>query len=261
MGIMNITPDSFYDGGKYQTMSHIIDHVGRMLEEGASIIDIGAVSTRPGASLVPAREELSRLLPVLKTLAREFPDAIWSVDTYNGETAKAACHEGAHMINDISAGSFDPEMFGTIAGLQVPYVIMHIKGQPANMQDKPAYEDILLELISYFSEKIERLRSLGVHDIIIDPGFGFGKSVEHNYELLRQLGFLQVFELPVMVGLSRKSMINRVLNTSPEQALNGTTVLNTLALTKGVSILRVHDVKQAMEAIKIVMAYNNSVVG
>lgn len=258
MGILNLTPDSFYDGGKYHDIHAITGHVAGMLAEGASMIDIGAASTRPGAPLVGPQEEMGRLLPVLDTLVNEFPDAVWSVDTYNADTAHAAIDHGAHMINDISAGRFDTNMFSTIARLQVPYVMMHIQGTPRDMQKDPVYDDILKEVISYFSEKIDTLRSKGVHDIIIDPGFGFGKTIDHNYQLLKQLDFLQIFETPLLAGLSRKSMINKVLHVNPEQALNGTTVLNTLALVKGASILRVHDVKPAVEAVRLFMAYEQA---
>lgn len=225
------------------------------------MIDLGAASTRPGAPLIDAEAEQRRLIPALRTLVREYPDAIWSVDTYNSATAEAASHEGAHLINDISAGTFDANMFQTIARLRLPYIMMHIKGTPENMQDHPEYDDILREVITFFAEKIAMLRSLGVNDIIIDPGFGFGKNLAHNYRLLQQLDFLQIFELPILAGLSRKSMVNKVLNTNPAGAMNGTTVLNTLALNKGAGILRVHDVKQAVEAIKIFMAYKEFHVG
>lgn len=261
MGILNITPDSFYDGGKHREMKQIVDHAGRMLEEGATIIDLGAASTRPGAPLIDAETEQRRLMPALRALVSAYPDAIWSVDTYNSGTAEAAFEEGAHLVNDISAGTFDPNMFQTIARLRLPYIMMHIRGTPETMQDHPEYDDILREVITFFAEKITTLRSLGVNDIIIDPGFGFGKDLTHNYRILQQLDFLQIFDLPILAGLSRKSMINKVLNTSPAEALNGTTVLNTLALTKGAGILRVHDVKQAVETIRIFMAFKKSYVG
>lgn len=259
MGILNITADSFYDGGKYLVLLQLIRHVAEMLEEGAAIVDIGAASTRPGARLLSSREEQERLMPALKALVKEFPSAIWSVDTYNSATAWAAWQEGAHIINDISAGTFDPEMFQVIARMRAPYVMMHIKGRPENMQKNPEYDNVLREVTAYFSEKILVLRSMGVCDIIIDPGFGFGKTVSHNYQLLQGLDYLQIFELPVMAGLSRKSMINSILKITPAQALNGTTALNMLALNKGASILRVHDVRQAVEAVRLFMAYSKPI--
>ncbi|MFA4851570.1 MAG: dihydropteroate synthase [Bacteroidales bacterium] len=252
MGILNITPDSFYDGGKHKDMDNAMKHCAKMLEEGANIIDIGAVSTKPGAKEVTQEEEEKRLIPVLKKMTKEFPDAIFSIDTYRSSIARMSVDCGAQMINDISAGAFDENMFGIISELQVPYIIMHIQGTPADMQKNPVYENVVKEVITYFSEKVATLRKLGVNDIIIDPGFGFGKTVEHNYELLRNLEYFSFFGLPLMAGVSRKSMINKVLGTKPEDALNGTTVLNTIALMKGANILRVHDVKEAVEAVKLV---------
>jgi len=252
MGIINITPDSFYDGGKFQSNWQVVKHAEQLLSEGAAILDLGAASTRPGAGLVSATEERERLLPVIKGILRRFPEAILSIDTYNSETAIMAIEEGAHMINDISAGNIDPAMFDTIARLQVPYIMMHMQGTPASMQQNPVYKDLIKEISAFFAERINQLNQMGVNDIIIDPGFGFGKTIEHNYQLLNQLDFFRTFDLPVLVGVSRKSMINRVLGTTPDEALNGTTVLNAIALEKGVSMLRVHDVRQAMEAVKIV---------
>ncbi len=251
MGILNITPDSFFDGGKYADLSSMLSHAEQMLTEGAQIIDVGAASTRPGADLIIPEEETGRLLPGLKALVKEFPETIFSVDTYNALTAEAAIEHGAHMINDISAGAFDKNMFSTIARLQVPYIIMHIKGTPLTMQKNPRYDDVLREVVCYFADKIFDLNRAGVHDIIIDPGFGFGKTVEHNYELLHNLDFFKIFDVPVLAGVSRKSMINKVLNVGASDALNGTTVVNTMALLRGADILRVHDVKEAVEAIKI----------
>ncbi|MEE4176593.1 MAG: dihydropteroate synthase [Bacteroides sp.] len=252
MGIVNITPDSFYDGGKYSTTWDVVKHAERLLDEGAHILDLGAASSRPGSGLIDPGEEQERLLPVIKAILRRFPDTLLSVDTYNSETALLAVEAGAHMINDISAGNIDPAMFDTIARLQVPYVMMHMQGTPATMQQKPVYKDLIKEISLFFAERIQRLNALGVNDIIIDPGFGFGKTVEHNYQLLNQLDFFRVFELPLLVGVSRKSMITRVLGNSPAEALNGTTAINTLALLKGANILRVHDVREAVEAIKII---------
>lgn len=257
MGILNITPDSFYSGSRYTREHQAIEQVQGMLQEGASIIDLGAASSRPGASLLGPEEEMQRLMPILRALIRQFPGAVFSIDTYNAATARRAVEEGAHMINDISAGAFDPEMFGTIARLKVPYIIMHTKGTPDNMQKNPSYEEVTREVAAYFSEKICQLRQLGIHDIILDPGFGFAKSIEHNYQLLQNLDFFRIFDLPLMVGVSRKGMIHRVLGIQAEEALNGTSVVNTIALLKGASILRVHDVKAAVEAIKICRIYNS----
>ena len=252
MGILNITDDSFFDGGKYKNTDAALNHVEEMLKDGASIIDIGAVSTRPGAIEIPKEEEHSRISNILKTVTEKFPNAIFSIDTYRSEIARIAVDNGAHIINDISAGNFDEKMFQTIRDLHVPYIMMHIQGTPANMQSNPAYKNVVKDVISYFSEKVAVLKKMGVNDIIIDPGFGFGKTLEHNYELLNNLEYFSIFGLPLMAGFSRKSMINKLLETNPADALNGTTVLNTIALTKGVNILRVHDVKEAVEAIKIV---------
>jgi dihydropteroate synthase len=257
MGILNITPDSFYDGGKYLEMKSILLYAGKMLDEGADMIDIGAASSRPGADLVTKETEQHRLLPVLKALVKEYPDTIWSIDTYNAETAEKSFDEGAHIINDISAGSIDDAMFATVARLKVPYIMMHMKGRPSTMQENPSYTDLMKEVVGYFSERISKLKKLDVNDIIIDPGFGFGKTVQHNFKLLKNLDFLKLFELPILVGLSRKSIINKTLNTTPEDALNGTTVLHTLALQNGANILRVHDVKAAKEVVRLFTEYNN----
>lgn len=256
MGILNITPDSFYDGGKHEGVKNIIRHTERMLEEGAAIIDAGAVSTRPGSAGVSVSEEKSRLIPVLKKLVREFPEALFSVDTYRSDIARIAIGEGAHIINDISAGQFDKKMFATIAELRIPYIIMHMQGTPGTMQIDPKYKNVVKEVLFYFSTRVNKLKRLGINDIIIDPGFGFGKTVAHNYELLGNLELFSTFSLPVMAGVSRKSMINNVLGIKPGNALNGTTVLNTMALMKGANILRVHDVKEAVEAIKIYNAFS-----
>ncbi len=255
MGIINIASDSFYDGGKYKNRWEVLKQSEKLLYEGAAIIDLGAASTRPGAKLVSPVEEQKNILPVLESILKNFSSAIISVDTYNSSTASAVIENGAHIINDISAGSFDPKMFDTIAQYNVPYIMMHIKGTPETMQKNPFYHDVVEEITGYFSVRTEKLKQLGVRDIIIDPGFGFGKTVEHNYELLNKLDYFKIFELPLMVGLSRKSMINKVLNVQPDGALNGTTALNTIALTKGAHILRVHDAKPAVEAIKLVEKY------
>lgn len=257
MGIINISPDSFYEGSRMPGTKAVLKRTEQMLGEGATFIDLGAASSRPGSPLISSREEQKRLMPVLQEAVKMFPEALFSIDTYNADTAKAAANEGAAMINDISAGQIDPNMFETIAELQLPYVLMHMQGTPENMQTNPVYSDLLKEIAGFFAGKTSRLKELGVHDIIIDPGFGFGKTLEHNYRLLHKLDFLKFLEYPILAGLSRKSMINRVLDTTPDQALNSTTVLHTIALLKGVSILRVHDVKEAMEAIKIVHFYED----
>jgi dihydropteroate synthase len=251
MGILNLSPDSFFDGGRYPSVDQALKQAGRMLEEGARFLDIGAASSRPGADLLPPTTERERLEPALKAIVREFPEALVSVDTYYSETARLAVGEGACMINDISAGSIDPGMFETIAGLKVPYVLMHMQGTPQTMQQEPVYKDVVREVAAFLAVKIAGLTALGVRDIIIDPGFGFGKTVEHNYQLLRDMDFLTMFERPVLAGVSRKSMICRVLDIPAGEALNGTSVVHTLALLKGADILRVHDVKPAMEAIAI----------
>ncbi len=255
MGVMNITPDSFYDGGICHSPWEAVKVAEALLAGGAGILDLGAASSRPGAPVIDPSEEQARLMPVLKAVASHFPEATLSVDTYHSSTARMAVEAGAAIINDISAGSIDPLMFETIADLQVPYVLMHMQGRPETMQKNPQYDDVVKEVSSFFARKIHALRQVGVHDIIIDPGFGFGKSLEDNYRLLAQLDYFKLFDLPLLVGFSRKSMINKVLNTVPAQALNGTTVLNTLALTKGAGILRVHDPREALEAIKIIQCY------
>ena len=252
MGILNITPNSFYDGGMYITEKDWLMQAEKILSEGASIIDIGAISTHPGAEVLTAQHEEERLFPVIKSVRKHFPQSVISVDTYSSYIASIAVENGADIINDISAGNFDDKMLETIARLKVPYIIMHMKGTPENMQQNPQYKNVIKEIAAFFSEKIYKLKQLGVNDIIIDPGFGFGKSVEHNFSILNNLEIFRIFELPLLVGLSRKSMINKTLNIKPSEALNGTTVLNTIALIKGANILRVHDVKQAMEAIKLV---------
>jgi dihydropteroate synthase len=259
MGILNVTPDSFFDGGKFTHEKTMLEHVEKMLEEGADIIDIGACSTRPGAKEISAEEERARLLPALKAIRKKIPDTIISVDTYRSEIAKAAAEEGADMINDISGGTMDENMFEEIARLHVPYVLMHIKGTPAGMQKNPSYENVTAEVKKYFEEKITKLKALGVKQIILDPGFGFGKTLEHNYTLLKNLSEFKSFGFPILAGISRKSMVNKALGTIPEKALNGTTVLNTIALLNGASILRVHDVKEAKEAVKVVKEYQREI--
>ena len=253
MGILNVTPDSFYAGSRGVTNGYILDRCQQILDEGASIIDIGAYSSRPNAQHISAEEEMSRLRTGLELIRKNHPEAIVSVDTFRADIARMCVEEyGVAIINDISAGNMDEQMFSTIARLGVPYIIMHMKGTPQNMQENPHYDHFLKEIFYYFSEKVQKLRDLGAKDIIIDPGFGFGKTIEHNYELMNHLEEFHLFELPILVGLSRKSMIYKLLGSNPEEALNGTTALNTIALTKGAHILRVHDVKEAVECVKIV---------
>lgn len=253
MGILNVTPDSFYAGSRQQTDAEIARRARRIIEEGASIIDIGAYSSRPDASDVSAEEEVRRLRKGLAIVRKECPDAVVSVDTFRAEAAKMCVEEyGAAIINDISAGEMDAGMFPTVARLGVPYIMMHMQGTPQDMQLRPRYDNLLKEVFYYFSEKVQRLRDRGVKDIILDPGFGFGKTLEHNYTLMNHLEEFSLFGLPVLVGVSRKSMIYKLLGGMPEDALNGTTALNALALLKGANILRVHDVKPAVETVKIV---------
>ncbi len=256
MGILNITPDSFYDGGKYTGRDALLRQAEKMLAEGAAILDLGAASSRPGAEEVPEDEELERLLPAVENLLSVFPDAIISVDTYRSKVAKSAVEAGAHIINDISGGTFDDKMFQTVADLNVPYVLMHIKGTPQNMQNNPRYVDVVQEVKYFFKRQLRKLRDAGVtKNIILDPGFGFGKTLENNYELLKDLASFTDLGCPVLTGISRKSMINKVLHITPDEALNGTTVLNTIALLNGANILRVHDVKEAVEVVRLVEFY------
>ena len=254
MGILNSTPDSFFDGGIYKDLDAMLHQAEKMLQEGATFIDIGAYSSKPNAKKVDEKEELDRITPVVKALVKEFPHILISIDTFRSKIAKECVQLGACMINDISAGSLDKNMFPTVAELQVPYILMHMQGTPQTMQAQPTYKDVVRDILYYFSEKISELQTLNVHDIIIDVGFGFGKTSAHNFELLRELKLFETFDLPILVGLSRKSMLSKLLETSPQKALNATTVANTIALLNGASILRVHDVKQAIEAIKVVEA-------
>jgi dihydropteroate synthase len=251
MGILNITPNSFYDGGKYQNEAEIINQVEKMLFEGATFIDLGAYSSKPNAEFVSEEEELYRLLPIIELLVNKFPDILISVDTFRSNVAEKAIEKGACIINDISAGLLDEKMIETIAKLNVPYIMMHMRGNPQTMQSLTSYDDIVREMIFYFSERIQVARSFGMNDIIIDPGFGFSKALEQNYEVLQKLELFSMLELPLLAGISRKSMIYKTLENSPEEALNGTTVLNTIALQKGAKILRVHDVKEAVECVKL----------
>ncbi|HVS91300.1 MAG TPA: dihydropteroate synthase [Mucilaginibacter sp.] len=254
MGIINLTPDSFYAGSRKPILADALQQAGKMLAEGADFLDMGAYSSRPGAEDISAEEELDRLLPVVELVSANHPDAIISVDTFRSEIAEAAVSAGAHMINDISGGGLDDEMFATVARLQVPYILMHMKGTPQDMNQMAQYEDVFNEVLDYFAERYHRLTELGVHDVIIDPGFGFAKMHEHSFALMSRLQDFGILELPVLVGVSRKRMIYKLLDQTAEGALNGTTALNTIALAKGASILRVHDVKEAVEAVKIFLA-------
>jgi len=253
MGILNITPDSFYDGGHFDSLSGQVKQVERMLSEGASIIDIGAVSTRPGAPFVAGEEEISRLLPALTEIKKRFPEAIVSVDTFRSDVARAAIEYGAGMINDIYGGRFDNSMFDTVQSNCIPYVMMHMQGDPETMQTAPHYDDVVTEVTAFFREQTAKFNS-DFKTIIIDPGFGFGKTLAHNFQLLKNLSSLKTLGFPVLAGLSRKSMVNKVLGTKPAEALNGTSVLNTIALLQGADILRVHDVREATETVKLVSA-------
>lgn len=251
MAILNITPDSFYAGSRISGITEALKQAEKFVAAGAKFIDIGAYSTRPSAAEVSETEEIKRLVPVVKAVHEAFPESLLSVDTFRAKVAEAGIKAGAHLINDISGGNLDDKMFETVARLNVPYIMMHMKGTPQNMQNNPMYENVAQEIFSYFSGKINTLKELGVKDIILDPGFGFSKTVDHNYQLLKDLTLLNFFELPLLVGFSRKSMITKALNIATEDALNGTSVLNTIALLKGATILRVHDVKEAVECIAL----------
>ena len=253
MGVLNVTPDSFYDGGRYTLEEKIVSKVEKMILEGVDFIDIGAYSSRPGAAVVSYGEELKRLSETMELLRAGFPEPIISIDTFRSGIARKMVEEyEADMINDISAGDMDKEMFNTIADLQIPYVMMHMQGTPRTMQKNPKYDNVVKDILTFFSGKVEELKLLGVDNVILDPGFGFGKTLDHNYELMNGLGQFSVLNKPIMIGVSRKSMIGKLLGCTPDEALNGTIVLNTVALMKGIDILRVHDVKEAVEAIKII---------
>lgn len=251
MGILNVTPNSFFDGGKYNAESEILSKAEKIIAEGATFIDIGAYSSKPSAEFVSEQDELDRIIPAVQLILKHFPEALLSIDTFRAEVANACIDNGAAIINDIAAGELDDKMFEVIAKHNVPYIMMHMRGTPQTMQSKTNYEDIIKEMLFYFSEKINKARSFGINDLIIDPGFGFAKTIEQNYEVMRKMELFQMLELPLLVGISRKSMIYKTLNSSPEEALNGTTFLNTIALTKGASILRVHDVKEAVECVQL----------
>ena len=252
MGILNVTPDSFFDGGKYKTQKKIIERAEEILEQGATIIDIGAISTRPGAEIISTKEEIERLLPAVKAVRNAFPEASVSIDTFRSWVALTVIEEcGPCIVNDVSGGNFDAHMFDTIGKLGVPYILMHMLGTPLLMEKNPVYEDIIRDISMFFTDKVKKLTTAGVKDVILDPGFGFGKTMAHHYELLNRLDSFKVFQLPLLVGVSRKSMIYKLLGSKPEDALNGTSVVNTLALMGGADILRVHDVRQAVEAVRI----------
>lgn len=251
MGILNVTPDSFFSGSRVVSVAEWIDKAGQMLAEGAAILDVGGMSSRPGAPLIGIQEEIDRVLPAVASLAQAFPDAILSVDTVRAAVARAAVEAGASMVNDISAGSIDPELYATVASLGVPYILMHMKGQPENMSQQAQYEEVVTDVFDFLARELAALRALGVKDVVVDPGFGFGKTIDHNYRLLNKLHVFQALDVPVLAGLSRKSMIYKVLGTSPEQALNGTSVLHLVALQQGAQLLRVHDVAAAQEVITL----------
>lgn len=252
MGILNVTPDSFFDGGKYKTEKKVLKRAEEILEQGGTFIDIGAVSTQPGQDGISTKEEIDRLLPAVKAVKKAFPEANISIDTYRSWVALKIIEDcGPCIVNDVSGGNFDEHMFDTIGKLDVPYILMHMQGTPLKMQENPQYEDIIRDISLFFTDRVKRLTKAGVKDVIIDPGFGFGKTLDHNYELLNRLDSFKVFQLPLLVGISRKSMIHKLLGSNPEEALNGTTVINTLALMGGTDILRVHDVLEAMEAVRI----------
>ena len=251
MGILNVTPNSFYDGGKHNDEKSILSQVEKMLDEGATFIDIGGYSSKPNAEFVSEKEELQRLIPIIQKIIYEFPNVILSVDTFRSKIAKEAIENGAAIVNDISAGNIDDTMFQTIAGLQVPYIMMHMKGTPQTMQTLTHYDNIIKEMMFYFSEKVAKARSLGINDILLDPGFGFAKTIQQNFEILSNLELFQLMDIPILVGLSRKSMIYKTLDINAEMALNGTTTLHTVSLLKGAKIVRVHDVKEAVECIKL----------
>jgi dihydropteroate synthase len=259
MGILNITPDSFYKGSRYNSDSEILKSASEMLVQGADILDIGGYSSRPGAANITEEEESNRVLRAIKMVSTEFPDAIISVDTFRAGVACRAVEEcGAHIINDISGGEADSSMFDIIAKLNVPYIMMHMQGEPRTMQNNPVYDDVVADILKWFGDRIYKLRTMGVKDIIIDPGFGFGKISDHNFEMLRRLNEFSVAGLPLMVGISRKSMVWKTLGISPDEALNGTTALHAIALANGADILRVHDVREAVEVIKLIKKIRNT---
>ena len=258
MGILNLTPDSFYDGGLYNNTDRALAQTEKMLLEGATFIDVGGASSKPGAVEVSADEELARVLPVIEKIHIKFPDTLISIDTYRSDVAQQAVAAGAAMVNDISAGNLDAKMLKTVGALGVPFVAMHMQGKPQNMQDKPSYDNILTDIRSFFAAKIDAAHKAGIHDIIIDPGFGFGKTLEHNYALLKHLSSIQMDGVPMLIGVSRKSMIYKLLQIEVAEAGNGTSVLNTVALQQGAQIIRVHDVKEAHQAVQLIEKLKNA---
>jgi dihydropteroate synthase len=251
MGILNVTPDSFFDGGRFISEKLVLQRVEKMLEEGATFIDVGGYSSKPDATFVTSQEEKARVLPIITAIVQHFPEAIVSIDTFRSDVAQLCLDQGAALVNDIAAGMLDPLMLKIVANYKVPYIMMHMKGTPQNMTTLTTYEDVTKEVLHYFSERVAVARSLGISDIIVDPGFGFAKTIDQNYELLSHLDHFRILDLPVLAGVSRKSMIYKTLGVSPDEALNGTTVLHTIALQKGAAILRVHDVKETVEVIKL----------
>jgi dihydropteroate synthase len=257
MGILNLTPDSFYSGSRIE-QSDVLKKAEQMINEGATILDIGGQSTRPGSERLSADEELKRVLPAIEAIKKEFPAVFLSIDTYHAKVAKDTVAAGIDIVNDISAGELDASMLSTVAALKVPFIAMHMQGTPDTMQQNPTYENITREVVDYFIQKTSACKAIGIVDLILDPGFGFGKTITHNFQLLKTMEALQIFHVPILAGLSRKSTVWKTLKITPEEALNGTTVLNTIALTKGASILRVHDVKEAMETITLYEAYSQA---
>lgn len=258
MGILNVTPDSFYEGSRMTTEHKVRAQVEKMLEEGARIIDIGGASSRPGADFVSVEEELSRVIPMIDLLVKHYPEALLSIDTYRGEVAKESIDSGIHLINDISASSIDETLLDVVAASKVPYVLMHMQGTPQNMQTEPNYDSVVVEVLDFLVQKIALLKSKGIQDIVIDPGFGFGKTIAHNYQLLNHLSVYKRLGIPILAGLSRKSMIWKVLNNTPQEALQGTTALHMIALQNGANILRVHDVRPAVEAIQLMQVLDDN---
>ena len=260
MGILNLTPDSFYDGGKFKKITKIQNHVSKMIEDGMDILDIGGYSSKPGAKIISSKIEISRILPTLIFLRKTFPKLIISIDTFRSDVAKTCLDEGADIINDISSSELDEKMIKIISDFNCPYIMMHMRGNPQNMQKSPEYKDVVIELINYLAKKVKFARDNGIVDLVIDPGFGFGKTIKHNYQLLNNLDKFKILDSPILVGFSRKSMIYKTLKTSAENSLNGTTCLNSIALMKGANILRVHDVKQAKECIILYEKTNNALI-
>ncbi|MDO9255773.1 MAG: dihydropteroate synthase [Bacteroidales bacterium] len=258
MGILNLTPDSFFDGGRYANENAWISQTEKMIREGASIIDLGAISTRPGAKHVTEKEEISRLIPTLEILTKRYPETVFSVDTYRSKVAKLSAEAGAGIINDISGGSMDAALIDTVADTGLPYILMHMQGTPSDMQKNPVYENVTKEIGDFFEKNLFALHNSGIHQVILDPGFGFGKSIEHNFKLLRELSTFKLYGFPILVGISRKSMIYKLLDIKPDEALPATTALHLAALLNGVDILRVHDVKEAVQVIKLAETYTNA---